>query len=295
MSNDFAAFILTHKRPFKVKTYKTLRDCGYSGPIYLLVDDQDDTLADYQAAYPNQVIVFNKQEIAQTFDQGDNFQDYRAIIYARNACFLIAQKLGLKHFIQLDDDYVRFEHRFTEDLDYYPPTVFIKNLDKVFEALVEFHQQTPIHSIALCQGGDFIGGFESDLAQRIKLKRKCMNTFVCSTDRPFQFIGRINEDVNTYTRQASTGRLFFSANQVTIVQTRTQSNTGGMTDLYLDSGTYVKSFYTVMYQPSSVKIGILNSNHARIHHTINWKNTVPKILRQSCKKAVNHGKTNKTN
>lgn len=48
-----------------------------------------------------------------------------------------------------------------------------------------------------------------------------------------------------------------------------------MTDLYLDSdsGTCIKSFYTVMYCPSSVQIGELvdhRSPHPRLHHKINW-------------------------
>ena len=38
---DFAAFILTHGRPDRVLTYKKIRDCGYTGKIYLIVDDLD--------------------------------------------------------------------------------------------------------------------------------------------------------------------------------------------------------------------------------------------------------------
>jgi hypothetical protein len=68
----------------------------------------------------------------------------------------------------------------------------------------------------------------------------------------------------------------------------TQSSAGGMTELYLDGGTYIKTFYSVMYAPSCVKIGMMGdprSPHYRIHHKINWLNTAPKILRESCKRA----------
>ena len=37
----FAAFILTHGRADDVLTYDTLRRCGYTGKIYLLVDNED--------------------------------------------------------------------------------------------------------------------------------------------------------------------------------------------------------------------------------------------------------------
>lgn len=49
--------------------------------------------------------MFDKPKIAKTFDEADNFDDRRAIVYARNACFQIARKLGYKYFIELDDDY----------------------------------------------------------------------------------------------------------------------------------------------------------------------------------------------
>ena len=56
-----------------------------------------------------------------------------------------------------------------------------------------------------------------------------------------------------------------------------------MTEQYLDAGTYVKSFYTVIGSPSCAKIAIMNSNHPRIHHKILWNNCCPKILNEKWK------------
>ena len=69
-------------------------------------------------------------------------------------------------------------------------------------------------------------------------------------------------------------------------QKQTQSNKGGMTDIYINQGTYVKSFYTVMMMPSSVKVGLMGNSMEtkRLHHIINWNNTVPKIIKESFKK-----------
>ena len=283
-SNDFAAFILTNGRPDRVYTYKTLRDGGYTGPIYLLVDDLDKTADKYRAKYGDKVVIFDKKAIAAKFDQGDNFNDMRAIIYARNASFEVAEQLGVKYFIQLDDDYTRFDYRFDDRLDYVAQGRKITRLDDVFAAMLEFYKTSGADSIAFAQGGDFIGGAEGVFAQQVTMRRKCMNSFICSTERPFQFVGRVNEDVNTYTHKASTGMLFFTANQVSLNQKQTQSNSGGMTEMYLDSGTYVKTFYSVMYQPSSVKVSVMNSSHPRIHHEIRWRNTVPQILSEVFKK-----------
>lgn len=284
--NNFAAFILTNGRPDNVITYETLRKHGYTGRIYIVIDDIDKTRDQYLAKYGDKVVVFNKRAIAKTFDQGDNFEDMRAIIYARNASFEIAKNLGIKYFIQLDDDYTSFDWRFDNNLNYIHQTMK-KSLDAVFSALIKFYIDSGVHSIALAQGGDYIGGAKASICfgkGLVGIKRKCMNSFICSTDRPFKFIGRINEDVNTYTHQGSKGLLLFTSNQVCLNQVETQKNKGGMTDLYLDSGTYVKSFYSVMYQPSSVKVKLMGFKSNRLHHAICWKNTVPMILRESQKK-----------
>ena len=280
-NNSFVAFILTHGRPDKVYTYDTLKKCGYTGEIYIICDDEDKALPQYQAKFEN-VLVFSKKEIAKTFDEGDNFGDRRAIVYARNACFELAKKIGVEYFIELDDDYMDFEFRFDNNLRWKYRA--IKNLDVIFDALVDFHRETPTLSIAMAQGGDFIGGIDATVFKDgIPLKRKCMNSFICSTSRPFQFVGRINEDVNTCTSAACRG-VFFTLMQVMLRQLTTQNNSGGMTELYLDSGTYVKSFYSVMYHPSSVKVRLMGETSRRLHHNIIWNNTVPMILSEKHKK-----------
>ena len=107
---------------------------------------------------------------------------------------------------------------------------------------------------------------------------------LCSTEREFQFVGRINEDVNTYITQGSLGKLFFTTNLIAINQKPTQSNAGGMTDVYLESGTYIKSFYSIIFSPSSVRIALMGNKDMRIHHKISWKHTTPCILDEVHKK-----------
>jgi hypothetical protein len=117
------------------------------------------------------------------------------------------------------------------------------------------------------------------------LRRKAMNTFFCCTERPFKFVGRINEDVNTYTNLASRGGLFLTVPNIAIQQKQTQSNAGGMTDIYLDSGTYVKSFYSVIFSPSCVSVRVMGVVNKRLHHQVSWANAVPVILDESHRKA----------
>jgi hypothetical protein len=279
--NDFVIFILTHGRPDKIFTLKTLKKHGYTGKIIIVIDNEDKSIDEYLKKYQN-VEIFDKKAISKTFDEADNFEDRRAIIYARNVCFEIAKKRGYKYFMQLDDDYTRFEYRIYNENIHKPKT--INNLDSVLLALLEFYKKSNFHTISIAQGGDFIGGKQNQMAKKPTLFRKCMNSFICSTERPFQFIGRINEDVNTYVKEQSKGLLMGTIPFVSLVQKTTQKNKGGMTDLYLDSGTYVKSFYTVLFNPSCCYIKPMGDKHYRLHHSIQWEKAVPKILSEQLKK-----------
>lgn len=281
----FAVFILTHGRPDNVKTYLTLIKQGYTGLIYLIVDNEDKTLREYQKRYGSKVIVFDKVAIAATFDECDNFNIGRkSVVYARNACFKIAEELGVKYFLQLDDDYNQFEYRFGPDLTFGWYRAY--NLDRLFQFVLDFYKSIPALTIALAQGGDMIGGGAGTYVQVLMLKRKAMNSFFCSTDRPFKFVGRINEDVNTYISLGHRGELIFTIFNADIVQTQTQRQTGGMSDLYADTGTYIKSFYTLMNAPSCVTIGMMGEKHLRIHHRINWATAVPVIISEKHRKLV---------
>lgn len=281
---DFAAFILTHGRPDNVRTYATLRRHGYTGPVCLIVDDEDATLPEYRARYGDAVVVFAKAKVAAETQWADNLPGYGGVVLpARNACFGIARDLGVRYFIQLDDDYTAFFRMFDERDDY--SKRHILDLDTVFAVMLRFYQDTPFASVAMMQGGDFLGGRWGRYTSAIRMYRKAMNSFLCSTDRPFAFVGRVNEDVNTYVWLGSQGTLFGSFNQLDLEQQRTQAASGGMTDIYREQGTYAKSFYPVLFCPASVGVSVMRSSRKRIHHRIDWNATVPKIVAERHKKA----------
>ena len=94
----------------------------------------------------------------------------------------------------------------------------------------------------------------------------------------------MNEDVTTYTTESSRGQLFFSLTDICVIQKATQSLDGGMSDAYRESGTYLKSFYSVIAMPSAVKVSMMYTNHRRIHHRIDWNACAPKILSERYRK-----------
>lgn len=57
MRDDCAIFILSHGRPDKVYTLKTLERTGYSGKWYLILDNEDSTIDQYVANFGKEHIV----------------------------------------------------------------------------------------------------------------------------------------------------------------------------------------------------------------------------------------------
>jgi len=286
----FGVLILTNRRAGKCKTERSLREQGYTGPIVYMVDTEDPQIEEYRKIYGTaNVVVFDKEDVAP-FDAGDNFDGRRGVVYARNHSFEIARKLRWTHFAMLDDDYTRWGWTFDSARNYVG-CVPIKNLDPVFDLHIRFLDRSGAITVAFVQGGDLFGGAtpgNGKTGSSINLgangKRKAMNTFICRADRPIRFVGRVNEDVNAYVLWGATGELFFTNNVVRVYQAQTQANAGGMTPLYLDNGTYVKSFYSVMYAPSFVKISVMGWQVSRLHHRVNWGHAIPKIVRESVRR-----------
>tara|TARA_R100000655_G_scaffold55893_1_gene94012 strand:+ start:1094 stop:1948 length:855 start_codon:yes stop_codon:yes gene_type:complete len=283
VNKELTTFILTYGRAEKVITYETLRKYNYTGKVYFVCSDDDKQVHKYKELYGDNVVVFSKDDYKDKFDIGDNFNDDRVVVYARNAVFDIAKKLGCKYFLVLDDDYTDFRYTRDDNQQYVTKLRRIKNLDKMFTHLLEYYKKTDAKTLCIAQGGDFIGGEGSNVFKK-KLTRKAMNFFICSVERPFKFIGRINEDVNTYVRLGTTGDIFLTICDLRLQQLDTQSNTGGLTEFYLDGGTYVKSFYTVLFSPSCTLINLMGNKYKRLHHRIKWNNATPVILEEKYKK-----------
>lgn len=282
MRDDFAVFILTHGRAGNISTLKPLYEGNYTGKLYFLIDDEDEQADDYRRLYGDEnVIVFEKQKVFETTDTMDITGERKAILFARRAVFGVAKSLGLRYFLMLEDDFNAFEYRWIDGKKLMCRDC--KNLDAIFEGMITFLEDSGALSVALAQGGDFIGGANSGNFQR-RIWRKAMNTFFCRVDRPIDFRGTMNEDVTAYTTLGSRGELFLTVANANIRQKATQSTEGGMTDLYVREGTYQKSFYSVMSMPSAVRVSVMGARHKRIHHSVDWDSCVPKILGERWRK-----------
>lgn len=279
--NNFACMILTHGRADNVITARTLSRRGYTGRVIYVIDDEDEQIDAYRKNFGAENIeVFCKQDFLDNADTADCGGKRDVILPARNACFDIAKRVGLTHFLELDDDYTAFRYRYCDRdklVDKLSPP-----LDAVFDLYLDFLDSTNILTVTFSQGGDMIGGRSAFLKYR--WKRKAMNSFFCRTDRPFEFRGRINEDVNTYTLLNHRGQIMCMVSDIQLKQLQTQINPGGMSGTYNALGTYMKSFYSVLFCPSAVCISVMGDMDKRIHHKVSWEKCAPMILRENIRK-----------
>jgi hypothetical protein len=273
--SKFCVFIFSWGNPGIDDTLNTLRNAGYTGPIIHLLDDLDPTREEYIRKYGKEnCYVFNKHFVARRCDAMNNFGGLESTLYVEHAMFDAAKELGYDYFVSMCHDYYYLGHRGENGAKR------TKRINEVFELMVEFLINSKVKCVAFSQGGDNMGGFS---AERL-CKRKVMNSFFCKTSEPFPFYGSMNDDCNMYVRNGIKGDVFLTIMRFQLDQGDTQSNDDGLANLYKSYGTYVKSFYTVMLSPSSVKVALMGTKSTRLHHRIDYKKTVPCILSYKYKK-----------
>ena len=283
--SKFVVIILCHCRPYDTTTVDTLRQFGYTGNIILLLDDEDPTLYNYYVQFPNLTIeVFSKDELLKRTDIMNNHVNKSCGVYARNVCFEIAEKYGYEYFCEMDDDYTTIPYRFKDADKLYRSNVV--KLDEVFNAYIEFlNTSKDIEAVAFAEPGDFVGGIGSNLVRK-KFLRKCMGSWIMRTTATSRFLGLMNDDVNCYYVNGMRGKVFLTFPFIMIDTPATQSVKGGMTEVYTGTGTYAKTFYSVMLCPSFVRVDMFGDQHYRIHHKTDWKCAVPKIISGRYKKCT---------
>ena len=211
---------------------------------------------------------------------GDLDQGRKVGVFARNFIQDKAKEMGYDYHFQLDDDIVSLSYRLVSEGKL--RAIPCHKLDDVFEGFVEMMDNTHITSLSFGHPAYYAGGnikrFERGLIP------KTMTTFMMRSDDIQYFHMRMNDDITTSALNGMRGKLYYTFLPLMITTELTQKAEGGMTEAYQDSGTYRKSFYTIMAMPSCAKIYHIGEVEDRIHHAIEWRNCIPKLLSERWKK-----------
>lgn len=283
MRDDFAVFILTHGRAKQQKTLETLSKCGYSGKWFLIIDDEDEQKNIYHERYVQHVIEFSKREIEGMFDTMTNAKEYRSVVYARNAVYDIAKRLGIRFAFTFDDDITDLQFRVVKDNKL--KGFKIHHIERLFASMVDYMDSAKLAILGFSQAGAYVGGAKSKKYQE-GCQRNLSQAFMVNAENPVFFRGVFNEDLHACLDCAVQGRTALATMLVSITSPERMSNAGGNFDLYKDNSTYQRDFYSKMVYPSVVSFG---EKKQEIKMLIKSSAFAPMILNERYKKAVkNH-------
>lgn len=251
LKNNFCIFIISNGRPDKQKTYECLKRNKCTFPIYIVCDDLDSRLMEYQEKYGDKVIVFDKKEVAKTVDTITNSKNLQSLLFARKKCRDIAKQLGYKYYLILDDDLEDFGIRYEEKgkLKYKR----INDLDFMFNITLDLLEKEKIYGISYPNLHFYMGGLKNE-----KYQAGLYPGFYCAmflkTEYEIDFKGIINEDLNATIEHNEKGQPLFLLMGFCCSTCQRGTNKGGMQETYLDSGEYMKAFYSLIPNPSRIVI-----------------------------------------
>lgn len=276
MENNFAIFICTHGRPDKQLTLNTLRKCGYTGKIYLVLDDTDETIQKYIDLYgADNIFIFDKRSY---IDLTDTFVSHeiaptKCVVYARNAVEDIAHSMNLVCYAVVDDDIKEFRHRWINDNKLKSSTILYK-MDDVITEYIRFLLE---NNISYCSFGcvpNYFGGLSVYDKQRTNA-RTCHNFIFKNCNFHQYWMASYVEDMTTPFVYGRTGQLWLAVLDVELVAPICGTTAGGMQDTYVSIPEFKRQTYALISSPSSIQIRLRN-NKWRI--CVSKDAVVPKIL-----------------
>lgn len=266
----YAVFICTHGRPYTQTTWKVLRECGYTGDIIMMIDDEDNDGVGYlDVAHQDDRLwlhIFSKKLYIMANDSGTDKPIRNTHLYAWNACENIARKDGYDYVIIVDDDLTGFRYRYEEDGHLKSQTI-TKNMDKLFEAYLEYMDKSNISALSVADARNYIGGKSKD--------GRNMNTLVFRKVRDrIEWKSEMYEEMITSLLAQQTGKFIF---QPTFFQYETKTMAkdvkGGMEEIYNSKTIFNRSAYVVMYHPSCVSFDANNTGFR-----LKKDNAFPKLI-----------------
>ena len=282
MRDDFAIFICTHERPNKQHTLKKLLSAGYTGKYFLLLDDEDTTLFEYVKLYGREhIYVFNKCEYIKKTDRFVALCDAptKAVVYARNAAFDIAKKLGLNSFVVADDDIASLRHRYIKDGSLRSSEITY-GFDEICLLYNSFLLANNFYCVSFGCVPNYFGGISTFLNSQSNA-RVCHNFIFVNAKMKFRWMSAFLEDMTTPFVYGRKGALFLSLLDVQLVNPPLGSNAGGMYDTYKNLSGFTRSFYSFICSPTNIRVYWCNGG---------WRtgilkdNSVPKIISSKFKK-----------
>lgn len=272
-------FIPSYKRSDNCKTLKYFANIGYdTRKIFVFIDDEADDKSEYETLcekYGSNLVVLKIEECRSRYDYVHRAsKSRRSVGQFRNMFADYAIKNNIDFFVVQDDDTISMNVR-QRNVKERKST--LEEIQQTFTGIEKFMRKNKIGVFGLSQSGDLIGGDES----LCLFRRKVMNTtfylmpFIYHGERGVQ-----DEDTSLFAAIYNSGLFTGSVGRGLILhQTPSASAKGGLTELYNECKLLNKSLVVPIQFPSAVYAEKQKKNGGRLHHRINNRYLMPKILR----------------
>lgn len=271
-------YIISKGRP-QCTTAKTLERMDYPGEWFIVCGNNDETLEEYQQRWGDHVLVFDWYEEIKRTDTLDNFGfDTMAsgAVPVRNATMRIAKERGARRHWQLDDDYNGF-YRVTNG------TLKKHRCDgqEFYDEMLKVAQWADSCGMNNC--GIALGTIESAPANKCKVGKRVFNAHNLPCDDKLFTVwrGRMNDDLINAIETWRNGGFEYHVKYLNITMAPSQSEDGGLTDIYKLEGTVRKSAYPVLIAPGAAK---LVCEFGRYHHRVDWSKITPAVISDKWRK-----------
>ena len=272
-------YIISKGRP-QCSTAQTLTKIKYPGEWFIVCGNNDETLSEYIEKWGDRVLIFDWYKEIETTDTLDNFgfeKKGSGACPVRNATRRISEERGeLRHW-QLDDDYISFARYSGAD----QKNKTIKDGKILFSTMyriAELGLKTGMPNIGFC-----LSTAEAIPTNRLNYNRRIFNAHnMPSDEKLFQkWVGRMNDDTIHALNVWKSGRYEMQLKYLQIGMKPTQSEKGGLTEMYNRDGTVRKTAYVFLIAPSVAKLVI---RFGRYHHKVDWDGIAPKLIRETYRK-----------
>jgi len=277
----YAVFILSHNRADRVETYDTLKNLGYSGEVYIVVDDEDPMLSTYIKRFGEIVVVFNKSEWIKDTDTVTNIKLKSSPVYARNAIEHMAKSALYDAYIVMDDDIKNLRYKYINDYKVKSHHVTC-NLDSIFFEYINYLLSAEIATLSFAHVMTYAGGVhnESDIARLAEHRYTCQ-IHIRNLKFPVDWISLANNDSISANNTAKIGYLWWSLPFIIYDSPKMNTLPGGMKKVYDAVSGFSRSFMSTVVSPTVCKVGVSNGRF-NIHR--NLKCAYPMIISGRYKK-----------
>lgn len=274
-------FIPSYHRPTNLISVKYLNNIGYDMKcVYIFIDSATDDKDEYEKTakkYGFNLVVFDMAEARRRYDYVHRpTPALRSVGQARNMFFDYAAEHNIDFYVVMDDDTSHYTIRWGKP--YISGTLKDgKILANIYASVESMMKRRHIGLFGLSQCGDLIGGCDDNKLFRAKV----MNTTFYLTKYIYRGERGVQDEdtsqfVGVYNEGLFTGSFRYG---LCLQQVQSATSKGGLTDLYHEAKLLNKALVCPIQFPSCIRGEKQEQNGGRLHHRINNKYLMPKILK----------------